>query len=317
MALKVQRDDWLEQSLRSALDQTVPTQVIVVTAAQTPKSNHAVLRGLASTAGDLLQVYQRPRPGFAVALNEAFRRADAVRVGLLHSDDWLDSRAIEASLGLSADIVSAGKQIWAEEADGGLLMTREVIGSMSEYRQVPTLEHKARYLTHFFFFSRAAVLDVGGVDETLGDLSGVDDFEMVWRMLEAGASVAFTAGSHYRVRDHPGDRLTMRSSAEQLVSLGRMLDKHAVDPGAGTLVRGACALVRPDNHRSAASRRVVRARQQRAGSALTQSLVPDPKLLGALRGLVQQPLLDAAKQLDKALLGRLGGCGHDLSIDAL
>lgn len=236
MALKAQRDDWLEQSVRSALEQTVPTQVIVVTGAETPASNHAILRSLGATATGRLSVYERPRPGFAVALNEGFRRADSAHVGLLHSDDWLDPRAIEASLGISADIVSAGKQIWAQEADGVLRMTREVVGSMAEYEQVPTLEHKARYLTHFFFFSRAAVLDVGGVDDTLGDLSGVDDYDMIWRMLEAGASVAFAAGSHYRVRDHPGDRLTMRPASEQLVSLARMLDKHGVSPDEGTRV---------------------------------------------------------------------------------
>lgn len=228
-ALRRQNDAWLERSLRSALGQTVRAEVVVVTADETPSSNLAVLHRLGSEVGDRLRVYRRPRPGFAVALNEAVRRARGNRIGLLHSDDWLAPEAIEASLDLDADIVSAGKQIWSEGDGGELQMQLEWIGSSRKYESLATIEQRARYLTHFLFLSRPLVIAVGGVDESLGDLSGVDDFELLWRMLEAGASAAFTSSSHYRVRDHRGDRLTLQPAADQLVTLARILDKHGVD----------------------------------------------------------------------------------------
>jgi hypothetical protein len=72
------------------------------------------------------------------------------------------------------------------------------------------------------------VIGVGGVDETLGDLSGVDDYELLWRMLEAGASVAFTHRPLYDVRDHAGERLTLRAREKHIESLNRILDKHNI-----------------------------------------------------------------------------------------
>ncbi len=227
MPLRVQRDDWLEQSVRSALEQTAPTEVIVVTAHETPPSNLAVLDRLAD-GGGLLRVVVRPRRGFAVALNTGIAEVRTERFGILHSDDWLDRRTIAASLNVDADVVSAGKQVLLERSDGWTEVTFEWTGTKRVFNRMLTLEEKARYVTHFLFMRREIVLRVGGVDETLGDLSGVDDFDMVWSLLEAGASVGFTRRAHYRLRDHPGDRLTLRSAADQVKSLERILEKHQV-----------------------------------------------------------------------------------------
>jgi glycosyltransferase involved in cell wall biosynthesis len=228
MALRVQKDEWLEQSVSSALDQTVPAELIVVTAAETPSSNIEILRKAARRWPRRMRVVRRPRPGFAVALNTGFARADADRVGILHSDDWLDPRTIEGSLSVDADIVSGGKRVFAERSNGDQELTFEWVGSRRTFEGLSTLEEKARYVTHFLLMRRELVRSVGGVDESLGDLSGVDDFDMIWSMLEAGGSVGFTRKPYYRVRDHPGERLTLRSAAEQLTSLSRILDKHHV-----------------------------------------------------------------------------------------
>lgn len=218
---------FLEVALRSALDQTVPGEVIVVTSAQTPGPERAVLAAAAAGPhGDRLHVVERPRPGFAVALNTGIAAARADRVGFLMTDDWLEPTALEASLAHDADIVTGGKTIWDATGTERLpmpgLRTREV------YDRLTTDRERAAHVTHFLLFRRAPVLAVGGVDETLGDLAGVDDFDLPWSLLERGASVAFVGHSLYHVRDHPGERLTMRPREVRLAALERILVKHGV-----------------------------------------------------------------------------------------
>lgn len=232
MPLRRQKDEWLEQSVRSALAQTVPVELVVVTAADTPASNLTTLSRLGGDAGERMRVYNRPRAGFAVALNEGFRQARCERVGLLFSDDWLADDAFELALARQADIVSGGKEIWAQENGDTFVRVLEWVGNTDQFERLATIEQKARYVSHFLLLARDRVMAVGGVDESLGDLSGVDDYDMIWSMLEDGASVAFTDRASYGVRDHNQGRLTLRAPEEQLISLHRILDKHGVDPSA-------------------------------------------------------------------------------------
>lgn len=238
--LRRQVDAYLETSLRSALAQSVPVDVIVVTAPDTPSSNLDILHGLARGSNGRLVSVGRRQSTFAGALNTGFEEAHTERVGILLSDDWLDPDTVESALEQSADIVSAGKRIWRSEGDAPMTVSARWVGNSHELEGIATLEERARYVTHFLLMSRELVLAVGGVDETLGDLSGVDDYEMVWRMLEAGASVGFTATPHYNLRDHRGERLTLRPPADHLDSLNRMLDKHhVVDPAARNAIIAA------------------------------------------------------------------------------
>ena len=229
--LRRQVDTYLEMALRSAISQTVPTEVVVVTAEDTPRANLDIVRRYAAQASDRVSVVSRPRPGYAVALNTGFQHARADRVSILLSDDWLESHAIEASVVKPHDIVSGGTRIWREDAQGWLSYVHQRGGDERSLRRLSTLEEKARYIGHLFVLSRELVLRVGGVDETLGDLSGVDDYDLIWCMLEAGASVAFVKGPLYNVRDHDGERLTLMPRDAQLRSLNQILDKHSVtDP---------------------------------------------------------------------------------------
>ena len=90
-----------------------------------------------------------------------------------------------------------------------------------------TLERKAAYLSHFYLFRRAALLDIGGVDETIG-LSGADDFDMIWTLLEQDASVSIVEESLYCFRDHSETRLTLRSREEQTRDITLIMKKHGV-----------------------------------------------------------------------------------------
>ncbi len=221
-----QEDAWLDQAIRSALDQTAPCEVLVVTQPPTPPGNLDVIRRLRAGAPDRLAVHPAPR-GFARALNTGFRAARAARVGLLLSDDWLDPRAVEACLAVPADIVSTGQVRWAADGRTELTALRRPV-LRRRFAELSTLEAKARYLTHFFLLRRDKVLAVGGADETLGDSPGIDDYDLIWVLLEHGASVGIVEEFLYNYRDHDRERLTLRPRSEMLATAARTLDKHGL-----------------------------------------------------------------------------------------
>jgi len=225
-----QSDAWLERSVRSGLDQTAPSEVVVVTAPATPPRTRAVLARLAAEVGPRLVVLEAP-PGFARALNRGFRAARATRLGLLLSDDWLEPGAVEACLGRDADIVTTWKRSYAADGVTELPRLRRQ-PTRARLSALPTLEAKADYLTHFFLFRRARLLEIGGVDESLGDSPGIDDYDLIWVLLERGATVEIVERFCYNRRDHHGERLTIRPTAEMLATLGRILDKHGVSGAA-------------------------------------------------------------------------------------
>ena len=226
MPLRRQQDSYLHQAVTSAALQTVPTAVLVVTSEATPASNLAILKDLAAEH-PLLEVIQRkPGQGFADAINLGFSTADTDRVGLLLTDDWLSPHAVESCLHHDADIVSTGRIAYA--ADGVQTLWSRVI-DQTRYDAIPTLEGKASALGHFLLFRRAAVLAVGGVDPSIG-LTGADDYDLPWTLLEQGASVRLVAEPLYHYRDHDGERLTLRTQQDQVRDLRRILAKHEVGP---------------------------------------------------------------------------------------
>lgn len=221
-----QVDAWLDQAVRSALGQTVPCEVIVVISSRTGPSNRATLARLQRGFPELI-VLQRPKEGFAAGLNFGIQSASAQRVGFLLSDDWLGPAAVEECLGHAADIVSTGSTVYA--ADGFTPIDRaHRMLIMEEYDRQPDLERKASYLNHFFLFQKRKLQEVGGLDESLGDSPGIDDYDLIWTLLEHGASVSIVEKSLYNFRDHPGDRLTTRDPKEMTSTMTRILAKHHV-----------------------------------------------------------------------------------------
>jgi hypothetical protein len=222
-----QVDAWLERSVWSALDQTTLCEVVVVTAWDTPSSNIRSLERLTREAPDRLRVVPEAQRGFPQALNTGIRAASAPRVGILQSDDWLDPNALETCLGFDADIVSAGSFSW--HADGTTLIPEACLLSTPDgYVRCVTLERKAAYLQPLLLLRRTAVEACGGVDESLGDAPGLDDFDLIWTLLERGASVAVAGKSVYNYRDHPGERLTLGDRARMEATMSAILTKHGL-----------------------------------------------------------------------------------------
>src|SRR3978361_1019200 len=112
MPLRRQVDEWLEESVRSALLQSVPTEVIVIRSEATPASNLRILEGLQRHFANLAVIGRDKPESYPGALNKGIRHASCERVGLLLSDDWLDERAVAECLRNNADIVCTGSIVY-------------------------------------------------------------------------------------------------------------------------------------------------------------------------------------------------------------
>ncbi len=221
-----QVEAWLVQCVSSALRQSVPCEVLVLTSPLTPQGNLRILAHLQRSAPRLTVLKQEAR-GFAAALNLGIRAAAAPRVGFLLSDDWLDSTAVEECLRSSADIVSTGLAIYAADGVTRIAGATRTL-SIEEYDRKPDLEQKAAYLRHFFLFQKRILEAVGGLDESLGDSPGIDDYDLPWVLLEHGASVAIVGKNLYHYRDHQGDRLTTGKRQDMVATMEKILTKHQV-----------------------------------------------------------------------------------------
>ena len=124
-----------------------------------------------------------------------------------------------------SDMVVTGRRAFS--GDGRSILW-ERIPNRAEFDQLATLEQKASYLGHFFLFNRQLVLSAGGVDPNLG-LTGADDYDLPWTLLERGASVHLVEEALYNYRDHDEIRLTLRDRATQVEDLRRVLSKHGLE----------------------------------------------------------------------------------------
>lgn len=225
--LKRQKDEWLDQCVLSAIQQTAPCEVIVVRSDATPGSNLQVLEKRRSQLNHLRVMVEQTPGSFPGAINLGIRFATTSRIGLLLSDDWLEPDTVARCLAFSEEIVCTG--LTAYLADGvtvhpGASQTL----TMAHYRELESLQERASYLQHFFLFQREALIRAGGLDESIGNFPGVDDYDLIWTLLELGATVSIVEQRLYNYRDHTGERLTLAEAGEATRNLAKILRKHRV-----------------------------------------------------------------------------------------
>jgi len=223
--LRRQVDQYLDQCVRSALAQTVPTEVIVVRSDVTPPSNLALLERLQREHAQLSVVPRRKSGNFPNALNVGIECAQTARVGFLLSDDWLSTEAVAECLGETADIVSTSMTFYFP--DGRINHAASRMRTMAQFLSRPTLEEKAIDVGYFMLFQRELAARIG-LDETLGNYPGIDDYDFVWTLLEHGATVAFVEKRLYHYRDHDGERLTLADPEQAIRNLEKILKKHGI-----------------------------------------------------------------------------------------
>jgi GT2 family glycosyltransferase len=218
---------WLAQCVESAVAQSETCEVIVVRAATTPTTNLEVLQRLQEAWTNLRVLVERKPGSFPGAINAGIGAASTNRIGLLLSDDWLERDAVAHCLPLDADIVCTGQTAYYEDGVTVLEGASRTL-TLSEFNRLSTLESKASYLEHFFLFRKEVLLRAGGLDESIGNFPGIDDYDLIWTLLEHGASVAIVERRLYNYRDHVGERLTLANRQEAVRNLNAILRKHGV-----------------------------------------------------------------------------------------
>lgn len=222
--LLYQKDSWLHQCVLSALQQTTKCKVIVVCSPKTTSGNLRILESFRRQAPRFLTYLYGRSDGFAGGINDGIALAESKRTGFLLSDDWLEPMAAEKCMQRSADIVSTQRTMYC--ADG----ITEIHVRKRSFHQFALLDSnisRSEYLGHFLFFNTSALREVGGVDPSVG-LTGADDFDLIWTLLDYGATVSIVEESCYNYRDHPLERLTLRNKEDQLSDLEKILEKHDV-----------------------------------------------------------------------------------------
>jgi hypothetical protein len=220
-----QNNDWLKQSLDSALSQSVPCELIVIPSPRARASNFDIVSQYRRAHDNFRILNRGPDVAFAGAINMGIRASACDRVGLLFTDDWLSPRAVEVCLPYDSDIVSTSQTGYA--ADGVTEVYHRTL-SRERFFRMASHREQAEHLGHFFLFRRTKLLEVGGVDESIG-LTGADDFDLIWTLLENRATVSIVEESLYFARDHHGPRLTLREKSLQVSDLEKILAKHGVE----------------------------------------------------------------------------------------
>jgi Glycosyl transferase family 2 len=222
-----QRDEWLRQCVESAAMQSARCEVVVAHSTASPASNIKLLAEMAEKWCNLRLVPRNPPESFPGTVNLGISHTTTGRVGLLLSDDWLEPNCVESCLERAADIVCTGNTAYFED---GVTVNEKASQRLSNrvYLSLTTLEAKASYLEHFFLFSKGALLSAGGLDESIGNFPGIDDYDLIWTLLERGATVEIVERNLYNYRDHDGERLTLADPEQAVINLRKILSKHGV-----------------------------------------------------------------------------------------
>jgi glycosyltransferase involved in cell wall biosynthesis len=218
---------YLEQALASVLGQTSPHWLLLVIDDGADSSLDEIV---AATAGDdrVRTVPSEPR-GFAAALNTGLRHAGTDFLSLLFADDRWASNVIEVLTSSierwpEVDVHYGSRQYIDDEGQ----VISDVYGPRESFA-VADFE-KGSPVKHPFSFRRSAALEVGGFDESLAP-HGVDDYDFLWSLAEAGARFMAVPECIYLYRDHrEGVRLTTHvPRSVQRRTLRRMMEKHGME----------------------------------------------------------------------------------------
>ena len=176
---------FLEETLQSALDQTDPPESIVVVDDESPDDSFAVAKKVAAKTPSV-QVVRRKNGGACAARNTGLAMAETEFVLFLDADDRLLPRTIEHHLAVmerhsEAVMVFGSNHVISAE---GARIRENVVPE----REV-TLEDLAMAVTlcaSQCLYRRAAVQQVGGMNETLSD-----SLDLNMRLVRLGKIVSY------------------------------------------------------------------------------------------------------------------------------
>jgi hypothetical protein len=223
-ALVCYRDaqETIGEAVQSLLDQTVAPYEIVVC---DDGSSDDVRAGLGELLGQV-QLLQKPAGGTGSAINAAARVASGGHVVALDARDVFEPRRIEA---ISA-VLAARPDVDIVATDAVIEHEGEPVTTLARIGPFPPAEERRELLRTCTLLwpcvRRAALLDNGGLDESLRALA---DWDCWLRLVLGGASVAYVHEPSYRRRL----TLAAHSAASRAVHLEDQvrLTEKALDEG--------------------------------------------------------------------------------------
>ena len=160
---------YVEQAVRSVLDQTYPRVELIVVDDGSTDESWTILQRLQSEFG--FQIFRQANQGICATLNFAVRHSQGQVLTILASDDWYSpeklSRQVEFFVSSSANTGLIHSAAYKVYGDG------DVIETHGQYRPAQgsclkeLITFDAQILACSIMFPRAIWEEVGGFDETL------------------------------------------------------------------------------------------------------------------------------------------------------
>ena len=199
LPVKHYHPSFLEQSVRSILEQSCPSWRLVVVVE--PDDRERFQSELAWALSDRrVRLITNGGRKLAGAINTAMRHAETEFVAILLADDLWALDAIEV---LTRHIADHPEVDFFHSSRRVVDENTRPISSVHRSRQSFTLGDFARGspVKHLLCWRRAKALSIGGLDESLNSV-GPDDYDFPWTMAERGARFRAVPECLYVYRDH-------------------------------------------------------------------------------------------------------------------
>lgn len=203
---------FVAEAVRSAVGQSRrPLEVICVDDGSTDGTLQ-VLRDLDSEHPGLVRVLTGPNRGAPAARNRGLAEAGGEYIQFLDADDVLDPEKLNYQLDLAAshgfpDLIVGSH---THEASTGAQRVQEVVTGNPWVR----LMESGMGITSANLWKREAVASIGGWNEAQ---KSSQEYELMFRMLASGVTVAFDNKSHTTIRERGGS--ISRNEQADLVAL--------------------------------------------------------------------------------------------------
>jgi glycosyltransferase involved in cell wall biosynthesis len=197
---------YLPDAIKSALNQTVPVEIIVVDDGSPDNVYEA-------TMGFPINYFKQENKGLSAARNSGIRFAKTEWVLPLDSDDIIAPNMVEKCLKVKADIIGVGQETFGDYVAGHI------------FQPAPKYEDflKANQINCCSMFRKAMWEDLGGYDEDMR--AGYEDWDFWMRATQKGYKVKTIPEMLFYYRKH-GSSMVNEATKRHKEILEYMLNKH-------------------------------------------------------------------------------------------